>query len=206
MLTIWGRANSTNVKKALWCARELDLPFERIDAGGAFGIVDDPDYRAMNPNGLVPTVRDGELVLWESHTIVRYLAARYGDGTLYPTDPVARASMEKWMDWVLGGLTEPFRCVIWNIVRRTPAERDNAELERGLAGCAKLFAIADAALARQPYLSGAAFGVADIALGPHAYAWLGMPIERPELPHLAAWFARLNERPAFREIVAIPLT
>lgn len=205
MLTIWGRTNSTNVKKALWCARELGLAFERIDAGGKFGMVDDPAYRAMNPNGLVPTLKDGDLVLWESHSIVRYLAARYGDGSLYPAEPAARAAMEKWMDWVLG-MAEPFRCVMWNVVRRGPQERDAAELARGLEGCARLFGIADAALARAPYLSGDSFGVADIALGPHAYAWLAMPIERPELPHLAAWHARLSERPAFREMVAIPLT
>jgi glutathione S-transferase len=206
MLTIWGRANSTNVKKALWTAEELGLPYERIEAGGPFGVVNEPHYRAMNPNGLVPTLQDGDLVLWESNTIVRYLLAKYGGGKFCPQDPTERAAAEKWMDWVISSLGGPYRDLFWNKVRCPPAERNEAEMAHGLKRCTALFTIADAALARRPYLTGGDFGLGDIPLGPYAYAWFTMDIERPELPHLAAWYQRLTERPAYRTAVMTPLT
>lgn len=206
MLKIWGRTNSNNVKKALWAAEEVGVPYENIPAGGAFGIVSDPEYRAKNPNGLVPTLEDKDLVLWESNTIVRYLAAQYGQSTLYIEDAAARAKAERWMDWTTSTLATPFRDVFWNIVRLTPDKQDRAAKEKGIQDCSKLFAIVDAALASQPYLSGDKFGVGDIPLGCFAYAWLEMPIERPDHPHLVAWYERLTQRPAFQKAVMIPLT
>ncbi|WP_112663050.1 glutathione S-transferase [Microvirga flavescens] len=206
MLTIWGRGNSTNVKKVLWCAEELGVPYEQINAGGAFGLVNDPTYRAMNPNGLVPCIKDGDVVLWESNTIVRYLAAKYGEETLFTRDVAERASAEKWMDWATSTVAIPFRDVFWNIVRRSPEERDMAALEKGLQTCSGLMKIADAALADKPFLSGDRLGVGDIPLGCFAYAWFEMPIERPALPHMTAWYERLKTRPAYRKAVMIPLT
>lgn len=206
MLKIWGRTNSNNVKKALWAAEEVGVPYENIPAGGAFGIVSDPAYRAMNPNGLVPTLEDGDLVLWESNTIVRYLAAQYGQSTLWIEDAAARAMAEKWMDWATSTLATPFRDVFWNVVRLTPDKQDHAALEKGRQNCCGLFSIVDAALASQPYLSGDQFGVGDIPLGCFVYAWFEMSIQRPDLPHLAAWYARLQERPAYQKAVMIPLT
>ncbi len=206
MLKIWGRTNSNNVKKALWAAEEVGVPYENIPAGGAFGIVSDPAYRAMNPNGLVPTLEDGDLVLWESNAIVRYLAAQYGQSTLWIEDAAARAKAEKWMDWATSTLATPFRDVFWNVVRLTPDKQDHAALEKGRQNCCGLFSIVDAALASQPYLSGDKFGIGDIPLGCFAYAWFEMTIERPDLPHLAAWYARLQERPAYQKAVMIPLT
>ncbi len=206
MMVIWGRANSTNVRKALWCAEELGLTFERRDAGGAFGVVDTPEYRALNPNGRIPCLQDGALTLWESNVIVRYLARRYGPEPFAPTDPAAWASADKWMDWTTANLAEPFRDVFWKLVRRTPEERDGAALATGLDVCSRLLAIPDAALGEQPFLSGADLGIGDIPLGCIAYAWFSMPIARPDLPHLAAWYERLRARPAYRAAVMTPLT
>lgn len=125
MLKIWGRKNSSNVRKALWCAQEVAVPYEAIDAGGAFGIVDDPEYRAMNPNGRIPLIEDDGLLLWESNAIVRYLAARYAPGTaLYPENPAARASADKWMDWTTSSVAELFKPVFWGVVR-TPTEQQD---------------------------------------------------------------------------------
>jgi glutathione S-transferase len=206
MLKIWGRTNSNNVKKALWAAEEVGIPYENVPAGGAFGIVSDPEYLAKNPNGLVPTLEDRDLVLWESNTIVRYLAAQYGQSTLYIEDAAARANAEKWMDWATSRIAAPFAGVFWNVVRLTPDKQDHAAKEKGRRDCSQLFSIADAALASQPYLSGEKFGVGDIPLGCFIYAWFEMPIERPDHPHLAAWYERLKERPAYQKTVMIPLT
>ena len=128
VITVWGRTNSNNVKKVLWCAVEANVPFERIDAGGAFGIVDTQAYREMNPNGLVPVIKDGELVLWESHAIVRYIAARYAPGTLWAQDPGPRALADRWMDWTNGAFIAPFVTVFRNIVRTPEADRNHTML------------------------------------------------------------------------------
>ncbi|UXN59803.1 glutathione S-transferase family protein [Phyllobacterium zundukense] len=206
MLKIWGRTNSTNVKKALWAAEEVGVPYENIPAGGAYGVVSDPSYRAMNPNGLVPTLEDKDLVLWESNTIVRYLAAQYGQSTLYIDDAATRAKAERWMDWATSTLAGPFRDLFWNRVRMSAEERDNAAMEKGLQACGKLFAIVDTALASQPYLSGSKFGIGDIPVGCFAYAWFEMPIERPDHPHLESWYERLKLRPAYQKTVMTALT
>ncbi|MBO0661612.1 glutathione S-transferase N-terminal domain-containing protein [Jiella sp. MQZ9-1] len=205
-MKIWGRINSSNVRKVLWCAEELGLSYERIDAGGAFGVVETPAYRALNPNGRVPTLEDGDLVLWESNAIVRYLANRYGKLPFTPTDPARLAAADKWMDWASTSLAAPFRDVFWNVVRMTPETRDDAAIENGIAGCSALLAIADAALAKSPYLSGEDLGIGDIPLGAVAYAWFEMPINRPDLPHLAAWYGRLKIRPAYQKSVMTALT
>ncbi|TCD24579.1 glutathione S-transferase [Pseudomonas sp. IC_126] len=206
MLKLWGRINSTNVRKALWCLEELGVPYTRVDAGGAFGVVGEAEYIAKNPNRLVPCLEDGELVLWESNTIVRYLAAQYGEGTLWSTDPRQRAGADKWMDWATSSLATPFRPLFWNIVRTAPEKRDMTAVQVALEECGKLLAIADRALAEQPYLSGDSFGMGDIPLGCFAYAWFEMPIERPDLPHLLHWYERLQQRPAYQTAVITPLT
>ncbi|MCX5576990.1 glutathione S-transferase family protein [Kaistia terrae] len=206
MLTIWGRNNSTNVKKVLWCAEEAGLPYDWIPAGGSFGLTADPAYRAMNPNGLVPTIRDGDFVLWESNAIVRYLSGRYAPGTLSPEEPTARASADRWMDFATSSLAGPFRDLFWGMVRTPADKRDMAAIEAGRLKCAGLLAFVDRTLADQPWLSGKNFGMGDIPLGCFAYAWFEMPIERPDLPHLAAWYARLTERPAYRKTVMIGLS
>lgn len=206
MLKIWGRTNSVNVKKVLWCAEELGIDYERVDAGGVYGVVNDAAYRQMNPNGLVPCIQDGDLVLWESNAIVRYLCAKHGQGTLYDEDPKQRAVEDKWMDWTTSTLVVPFRAVFWNLVRTPAGQRDEAAIAKGLEECSALLPRVDRVLADQPYLSGNRFGMGDIPLGCFAYGWFEMPIERPKLPNLEAWYQRLTQRSAYREHVMIPLT
>lgn len=206
MLKIWGRKNSSNVRKVLWCVEEAGVAYERIDAGGAFGVVNEPAYRALNPNGVVPTLEDDGFVLWESNAIVRYLAAKYAPENLYRDDPQQRASADKWMDWTTSTFAEPFRTVFWGTLRTPPEQRDAVAIAAGIDACAKALAVPEQALANQPYLSGERFGLGDIPLGSFIYAWFEMPIERPALPHLEAWYARLRERPAYRRAVMTELT
>lgn len=205
MLRIWGRTNSVNVKKALWCAEELGLHYERIDAGLQFGVVDTPEYRKLNPNGLVPTIEDDGYVLWESHAIVRYLCAKHGTGTLWPVDAAPRGDADRWMDWTFS-LQNALRPVFWGLVRTPPEKRDAAAIEEGRRKSADMLAILDSALARRDYVAGAAFTMGDIPLGCHVQLWMRLPIERPVQPNVEAWFARLRERPAYRKVVDTPLS
>lgn len=207
MLKIWGRKNSSNVRKALWAAEELGLAYEAIDAGGAFGVVDTPEYRAMNPNGRVPVIEDEGLVLWESNAIVRYLLARHApDSPWYPADPRTRATADKWMDWTSSSFAGPFRTVFWGVLR-TPAERqDWTAINAAIKECDELLNMADHALISQPYLSGNEIGMGDIPLGSFIYAWFEMPIERAPQPHLQAWYERLKQRPAYQKAVMTALT
>ena len=205
MLKIWGRKNSSNVRKVLWCAEELGLDYEAIDAGGAFGVVDTPQYRALNPNGRVPMIEDGDFVLWESNTIVRYLCAKQASNW-YPSDVKARASAEKWMDWTTSSFAGPFRDVFWGILRTPAEQQDWPQINAAQKACAELLTMADQALATQPYLSGSEMGVGDIPLGSFIYAWFEMPIERPAMQHLEAWYARLKQRPAYQRAVMTALT
>ncbi|AZE83199.1 putative glutathione S-transferase-like protein [Pseudomonas orientalis] len=205
MLKIWGRKNSSNVRKALWCAEELGLDYEAIDAGGAFGVVDTPQYRALNPNGRVPMIEDGDFVLWESNTIVRYLCAKHAS-EFYPSDLQIRASAEKWMDWTTSTLADPFKAVFWGILRTAPEQRNWDSINAGRRACIDALGTVEQALAAQPYLSGQAFGMGDIPLGCFIYAWFEMPIERPTMPNLEAWYQRLQQRPAYRKAVMTALT
>lgn len=206
MLKIWGRHNSGNVRKVLWCAEELGLTYESIEVGGPFGGTTTADYQAMNPNALVPVIEEDGHALWESNTIVRYLAARHGVGTLHAADPMQRAQAEKWMDWSTTRISPLYSELVWGIVRTAPADRDETRINAAVVRAGDLLAMADAVLAQQPWLSGDAFGVGDIPLGAHIYAWFTLPIQRPDLPHLAQWYERLCERPAYRRAVMTALT
>ncbi|QDG79140.1 glutathione S-transferase family protein [Labrenzia sp. PHM005] len=205
-IKIWGRINSSNVRKVLWCAEELKLSYQQIDAGGAFGVVDTPEFLALNPNGRIPCLQDGEFTIYESNAICRYLAKKYG------TVPFVAESLEEWsladqwMDWTTFSFGMPFRNLFWNMVRTAPEDRDQAAITLGIEHCSQQFAVADAVLKDQPFLSGEACGVGDIPLGCLAYAWFNMEIPRPDLPHLAAWYQRLTERPAYQEGVMSLLT
>ena len=204
MLKIWGRTNSVNVKKALWCVEELGLPYERIDAGMQYGVVNTPEYRKMNPNGLVPTLEEDGFVLWESHSIVRYLAAKYGKGVLWPGDEHARAIANQWMDWAFS-FQASFRNVFWGLVRTPPEKRDGAAIEEARRKSADLLGILDAALGGRHYVAGP-FSMGDIPIGCHVQLWMRLPIERPKHPNLEGWFERLCARQAFRKVVDIPLS
>jgi glutathione S-transferase len=206
MLKIWGRVNSVNVKKALWAAEELGLKYERVDAGLHFGVNNTAEYKRMNPTGLVPTIEDDGFTLWESHTIVRYLAATHGAGSLWPTDAKARADADRWMDWAHSFSREFQRPVFWPLVRTPPEQRDAAAIAAAVKKCGDMLSVAEQTLKDRPYLGGKSFTMGDIPLGCHIQLWMRLPIQRPKLPGVEAWFARLCERPAYGRIVDIALT
>ncbi len=205
MLRIWGRVNSVNVKKAMWCVAELGLPHERIDAGMQFGVVNTPEYRKMNPTGLVPTIDDDGFTLWESHAIVRYLCAKHSPGKLWPTDLRARADAEHWMDWAFT-FQNAMRNVFWGLIRTPPEKRDASAIEEGKKKTFALVPILEQTLARQPYVAGREFTMGDIPIGCEVQRYMRVPIERPAFPGVQAWFERLRERPAFVKHVDLPLT
>jgi glutathione S-transferase len=207
-ITIWGRANSVNVQKVLWCLRELDLAYERIDAGMAFGRNTEADYLAMNPNARVPTLVDGDFVLWESNSIMRYLALAYRqDSPVYPQAPKLRAAVDRWLDWTLSTMQPVDRPVFWALVRTPVEKRDMVAIQRDVDAEAVVWQIADAQLATRRFIEGDAFTLADIALGAYARRWFGVEgVSKPKLPHLERWFAQLADRPGFQQFVAPPMS
>jgi glutathione S-transferase len=207
-LTIWGRANSVNVQKVLWCAEELGLSYRRIDAGMAFGRNTEPEYLAMNPNGRVPTLVDGDFVLWESNSIMRYFALAYGQGSpIYPATSTARAGVDRWLDWTLSTLQPVDRPVFWALVRTPPDKRDMVVVQKDVDAEAVVWRIPDAQLATRRFIEGDEFTLADIALGAFARRWFGVEgVSKPGFPHLERWFAELSDRPGFRKFIAPPMT
>lgn len=206
MLTIWGRPNSINVQKVLWCAEELGLSFRHIEAGGEYSALDEPDYIAMNPNKLVPTIDDKGFILWESNVIVRYLAHAYGSGSLCPTGAVGRFDGERWMDWQATTLWPVLRPVFIGLIR-TPAEKRDPNVQaEAEARCAEKMAVLDALLSKRPFVGADRFTMADIPVGASAYRWYALDIRRPKLPNLERWYGSLIERPAFRQMVMQPLS
>ena len=203
-LTLWGRLSSCNVQKAVWLLEELQLPYEHIPAGGDFGGLDDPAYRAMNPNAKVPTLKDGEVVVWESEAILRYLAARYGAPTLWSGDPAERAIVDQWLAWTATALYRDWIDLFWRLIRTPPERHDPVLIETLRARTVERYGFLDGQLAGRPYLAGGTFSLADIAAGMTLYRWYEMPIERPALPHVDGWYARLRQRPAYRKAVCIP--
>jgi glutathione S-transferase len=205
-MKIWGRTNSINVQKVLWCCAELGLEYERVDAGMAFGVNDTPEYRAMNPNGLVPTIDDGGFILWESHAIVRYLARKHGSGTLWPNDARAAADADRWMEWYSTTLWLNLRPIFHNLVRTPVEKRNMGEVEEARKRLAANFAILDKHLAGRDYLAGQSFTVADIPMGVASYRWFNLPLERPAMANVERWYQRLCARPAFKQHCMLPLT
>jgi len=207
MLTIYGRTNSVNVQKVLWCLAELAVPYERIDAGLQYGKNNEPWYLELNPNGRVPLLRDGDFTLWESNTIVRYLAAKHSFRDLCPASLETRALAERWMDWQLSTLIRPVSIVFQTLFRTPAAARDMAAVAHNTTEANAAVALLDGHLRTQPYVAGAAFSMGDIPVGAVAYRWLAIPeLTRPAFPAVEAWQARLAERPAFRAHVMLPLS
>ncbi len=207
MRRIWGRANSSNVMKLLWLAEELSIPYERVDAGGPFGITDTATYRTMNPNGLVPSLEEDGFTLWESNAILRYLAGEHGAGApIWPAEPRARARIDQWMDWQQTTLNRPQTVVFLGLIRTKPEQRDTAAIAQGVIAAGKVWGLLDRELAVHPYVVGEALTLADIALGVHVHRWFSFEIERPDTPHLRAWYDRLLGRPAYARHCAQPVT
>ena len=207
MLKIHGRNNSSNAQKVLWALGEMNLPYERIDAGGAFGVVNEPHYLAMNPNALVPTMEEDGFILWESNAILRYLTAKHDTGGLYPSDPQQRADADRWMDWQQTTVGPALTPVFWGLVRTPPEERDPAAIEAGRCRMIPLMQIVDKWLASRSYMAGDTFTMGDIPLAIGTYRWLTLIDDRPEMKHLEAWYDSITQRSAFRRsVLDIPLT
>jgi len=207
-LTIWGRANSVNVQKVLWCLAELDLPYQRIDAGMQFGKNDQPEYLAMNPNGRIPTLVDGDYVLWESNSVMRYLCMAHGQGSpIYPHAPRARASVDRWLDWTLSTVQPVDRPVFWALVRTPPEKRDMVQIQKDVDAEGVVWRVVETQLASRRFIEGDQFTIADIAIGTFARRWLGVEgVVKPRLPNLERWFGELGQRPGFLRFVAPPMS
>jgi len=205
MLKVLGRRTSANVMKVLWVLDELGLEYEQVDVGGPFGGNDEADYLAKNPMGLVPTLLEDDLVLWESNTVTRYLCSKYAMGVLCSEDLGVRAEAEKWMDWKLTTINPVMVTIFQGLVRIPPAERDNAAIAAAIQKSFDVWGVLDRHLAEQPYVSGDRFSMGDIPLGPQLHRWLKLVDSRPAFPNLEAWYQRLTERPAFEKNCMIPL-
>ena len=202
-LTLWGRANSANVQKTLWALGELGVSYEHRLVGGAHGGLDTPEFRAMNPNGLVPVLQDDELTLWESHATLRYLAAAYGADGLWPSDPRQRAMADQWTDWTATTFQPAWISLFWLLVRTPEDQHDLQAIAAAHAKTTAALRILDANLAERDYLAGDLLSYADIAAGVSLYRWFSMDIDRPAMPGVENWYRRLQERPAFRRAVMV---
>ncbi len=206
MIKIWGRTDSSNVQKVLWCCGELGVPFERLDWGGKFGGNQDPQYAAMNPNGLVPTIKDGDFVLWESNSIMRYLNAKYGNGKLLPASAEGMADANRWMDWQLSAFNPVIVPLFFATVRTAPEKRDPQAIQTALDKTVKAWQTVDNQLAKNRFLGGDEFSLGDIPLGVWAYRWFNLPIERPKQVNLERWYDSLKQHEPYRTHIMIPVT
>ena len=206
MITLWGRRNSINVQKVLWTLDELEIPFEHIDAGGAAGGLDEPAFRAMNPHGRVPVLRNAAAAIWESHTIVRYLCAAYAPDSLSPSDLAERAQAEAWMDWTLATLQPTIMGLFWGFYRTPAAQRDEVRNREFETQAAAAITTLDRWLQARPFVAGSSFSMADIPAGTLMHRYFGMDISRPTVPSVEAWRIRLGERTGYRAHVVQPFT
>lgn len=205
MLTIYGRATSSNVQMVMWTVAELGLDHERLDYGHVHGGLDTPEYGAMNPHRKVPVLKDGDLVMWESAAIVRYLAARYGDGgAFWPTDPVLRARVDMWAEWgkntLCNGFTVP---IFWARVRTAAERRDTTRMEQAICDFNAFMALLADPLEDQTYICGDTLSVADIAIGHLLYRWFTIDVARDPNPVVEAYYQRLTELDHYRTHVMV---
>ena len=217
MLKIWGRPTSACTQKALWGIEEIGLDYEltlasgtmgpdgHVSKGGAaFGIVDTPEYRAMNPNGTVPTIDDEGFTLWESNVIVRYLSMKYAAEKMYQSDMQTFASASRWMDWEQAQFLPEQHILVMNLVRLPPEERSADEVEEARQSLLRPLAIIDEQLGRTEYMAGDQFTMGDIPVGMRVHRWFLFDLESPPMPNLDRWYKRLQERPAFQKHIADP--
>lgn len=206
MIKIWGRTDSSNVQKVLWCCSELGVPFERLDWGGKFGGNKDPEYAAMNPNGLVPTIKDGDFVLWESNSIMRYLNAKYGNGRLLPASPEGMANANRWMDWQLSVFNGNIVPLFFATIRTAPDKRDPQAIQTALDKTVNAWRMVENQLEKNRFLGGEEFSLGDIPLGVWAYRWFSLPIERPRQPNIERLYEALKQRKPYQSHIMIPVT
>lgn len=205
MLKIWGRISSINVQKVVACANELGIRYERIDAGGKFGVVTTPPYLALNPNARVPTIEDDDFVLWESNAIVRYLSRSYGAGKLWPQDPRVAADADRWMDWQATMINPAMFDAFWQLIRVDPKERNLAAVEASVAKVEPLMAVLDAHLAGRRWITGDDYTMGDIPIACTVHRWFGLPCDKTPRPNAEAWLARIRARPAYEGVLTLPV-
>jgi glutathione S-transferase len=205
MLTIWGRRSSFNVQKVMWLIGEMQLPHQHIEAGGRFGGLDDPLFLRMNPHGRVPVLQDGDTTIWESHAILRYLAAHYGDERFWSADPATRSHADRWMDWAQTSLQPDFLMgVFWGFYRTPGHKRNWPAIHAALGRCARDFTQLERQLDGRAMLLGDDLSLADIPAGTALYRYFELEIERPSLPNVERWYRALQQRPAYREHIMVP--
>jgi glutathione S-transferase len=206
MIRLWGRLSSINVRKVVLTLRLLDLPFERTEAGGKFGVVRTPEYLARNPNALVPLLDDDGWELWESNVIVRYLAARYGDERLYPRDLRARFDAERWMDWQQTTLNPAGRDAFVQLIRMAPGERNQPLIDASVAATEPLWDLLESQLSGRRFIAGDELTIADLPIGCEMHRWRGLPLDWRARPRLDAWYERMLALPATRGVLDLPLS
>ena len=206
MLHIWGRLSSLNVRKVVWAAQEVGVAFTRTDAGMAFGVVNTPEYMALNPNSEVPTLQDGELTLWESNVIVRYLCAKHANGRLYPADLAQRFDAERWMDWQQTTFNRACGAAFVQWIRTPADKRDMVAIGKSVAATEPLLSLLNAHLSNHAFMAGGHFTMADIPIATDIHRWFNLPQPRPELTHLERWFDQIMLRPAVRDVLDLPLS
>ena len=206
MLKIWGRLSSLNVRKVVLAAQELGIPFERVDAGGTFGIVRTPDYLAKNPNALVPVIEDDQVLLWESNVIVRYLCARHAPGTLYPLALPQRFDAERWMDWQQTALNPAGRHAFVQWIRTRAEQREPDVIARSVAAIEPLWEMLDQHMANRAFIAGDELTMADLPIAVDWHRWVGLPQPRVERPHLERWYRAMSARPASRGVLDLALS
>lgn len=205
MITLWGRRNSVNVQKVMWALEELDVPYTRENVGGQFGGNRDADFLAMNPMGLVSVIRDGDVTMFESNAIVRYLAARFRSGALRPADHRSLAMAEQWMEWAQQAFAPPVTAIFINTVRTAPENRNARAVAAAEQQAAQALRIADGWLALHDWFAGSAFSFGDIAMGALLWRYMGLDCEKPEMPHVQEWLEALERREPFRNaVMAVP--
>ncbi len=205
MLKVLGRKTSINVQKIMWLTAEMGLEIERVDIGGKFGGNDTPEYLAKNPNGLVPTLEDGDFVVWESQAICRYIAEKYGAPPWAPEDATGRALAGQWMDWYLTKMHPPMTLIFFALIRTAPEDRDSNAVNKAVEQAAEMWTLLDAQLAKADFVTGDEPTMADIPAGCSVNRWYALEVDRPSLPNLEAWHARLKDRPAYQDHVIMPL-
>lgn len=209
MITLWGRTNSINVQKVLWVLDHLKIPYQRIDAGLQFGVNSSPDFLAMNPNGKIPLIKDGDTTVWESQAICRYLCNVTPGQTLYPTDAASRAQVDQWLDWAIGTLYVSMGIVFLQLVRTPEAQRNLARIEEESKKTADAFRVLNQHMAGRQFVVGNAMTLADIVLSAATYRCAGLHViqlDQPECAAIAPWFSHMKAQPEFKRWVEIPLT
>ena len=207
MVRILGRANSINVQKVMWLIGELELNHERIDIGLQYGGNDTEEYLTKNPNGLVPTIEDGENIVWESHSIIRYLAEKFAaDTPWWPSDIVSRGHAGQWMDWYASRLNAPMTTIFWNVIRHPPEKRNPDAVTAATTEAAKLWAILNEELSKKDFVGGATPSISDIPVGCAIHRWSAMDFDKPSFTNVDAWYARLSSRSPYQTHVMLPLS